>query len=194
MLLLYADPRAPTIGVQCWEDVESIDTDTLALCSNQQPLTLCNIAIRCTGWKQHTRQHILPVTCGPNVPFAARLLFGCKSCTSQCSMATLISKFIMPSQKLPKRLVGKLGRATDEAVIAIHNGLGKQIARFKAVCLVEDGVSVWEPTMEDITTLSESFHLCVAYQVGGRQRWDILPYDCHVHILQKNHIASMLFF
>ena len=62
MLLLYADPRAPTIG--CWEDVESIDTDTLALCSNQQPLTLCNIAIRCTGWKQHTGLHILPVTVG----------------------------------------------------------------------------------------------------------------------------------
>ena len=35
-------------------------------------------------------------------------------------------------------------------------------ARFEAVCLGGDNDCAWDPTMEDMITLSESFHLCVA--------------------------------
>ena len=42
----------------------------------------------------------------------------------------------------------------------MREALGEQLARFQAVS--EAGRRAWEPTMEDMITLSDSFHLCVS--------------------------------
>ena len=48
-----------------------------------------------------------------------------------------------------------------EAATTIRDAFGEQLARFKAVCLDEEGDYVWEPTMEDMITLYESLlYLC----------------------------------
>ena len=44
----------------------------------------------------------------------------------------------------------------------IREALGEQLARFQAVFLGGAGDSAWEPTIEEMITLSDSFHLCVA--------------------------------
>ena len=44
----------------------------------------------------------------------------------------------------------------------MREALGEQLARYEAVCLGGENDGAWDPTMEDMITLSESFHLCVA--------------------------------
>ena len=46
----------------------------------------------------------------------------------------------------------------------MREALGEQLARYEAVCLGGDNDGAWDPTLEDMITLSESFHLCVAVQ------------------------------
>ena len=94
--------------------------------------------------------------CGSSVPVDAFLLFDGKSCTLLRFTAPQMGEFIVPSQQLLKCLVEQHGRQR------MREALGEECARFQAVCLGEGGDCGWEPTMEDIITLSESFHLCVA--------------------------------
>ena len=58
--------------------------------------------------------------------------------TSLRFTATPKGEFVIPSQKLRKRLVEMHGRATEQGAIAISEALGDQLTRFKAVCWVKE--------------------------------------------------------
>ena len=71
----------------------------------------------------------------------------------------------------------------------MREALGEHLARFQAVYLGEGKDGAWDPTMKDTITLSESFHLCVLFDVNGRRRWGI---QALVHTSRRKHFASML--
>ena len=79
----------------------------------------------------------------------------------------------------------------------MHEAFGEQLARFQAVCLGEGGDGVWEPTMEDIITLSESFHLCIAkllLHVSGRTAVQEVRHKCTcAHIAKEAYCKHALF-
>ena len=75
----------------------------------------------------------------------------------------------------------------------IREALGEQLARFQAVFLGGAGDSAWEPTMEEMITLSDTFHLCVAVP----HKWaSEMKHKCSCDTSQRKPIAStgMLFF
>ena len=94
--------------------------------------------------------------CGSSVPVAAVLLHDAKSRTSPRFTATQMGEFVILSQQLLKRL------AELQREHRMRKALREQLARYEAVCLGGENEGVWDPTMEDMITLSESFHPCVA--------------------------------